>query len=124
MVHQVVALHPSVYQHVHENGTPCVSKGLNLSMYEAKEPVNGHRQPNTVAAETRLTRRTLHTISQPFEHAGQGCSRGLMRDAHVGPTRTLQARGHSRYVTEEPGLASGTLHFRAECSKVKFPPFS
>ena len=75
-------------------------KGLNLSIYEATELVNGHRQPNTVAEETRLAGRALHHLTT-FEHAGQVRSRGLLRDA---------ARGHSRYVTEETGLAGGTLH--------------
>ena len=35
-----------------------VFKGLNLSIYETKELVNGHRQPNTVAEETKLAGRT------------------------------------------------------------------
>ena len=30
----------NVHENVHENGTPCVFKGLNISMYEAKELVN------------------------------------------------------------------------------------
>ena len=70
VVRQVVARQPSVSQARARERSPCVFKGLNLSMYEAQELVNGHRQPNTIAEETRPAGRTLHHLTT-FEHPGQ-----------------------------------------------------
>ena len=92
MFHQAVARQPSVYQaRARERNTMC----SRASTFQCMKPksVSGHSQPNTVAEETKLAGRTLHHLTT-FEHAGQVRSRGLLRDARVGLTRTLSGTLH------------------------------